>query len=309
MTKSSDVFAKARRELLMEYERGAQIDIARWISRFPDCKDDLLSYWMLLRSTPRLQANAKKLVPPRDDVAHQALRRAVEAISLGRGWLEDSVEPESEAQTRLGARLEAVRRSPNKAGGSAPAAFRKSAVYTWVVVALSEGRGSVSRLAAQKVTHLLERGLELKLFEEHKQMPLGPYDSTARYKTAEPIAKKKGWIEVSGTQLIPGATSDAAAQYARSYVRSPSVAQDFVKLLARLTDSQLETWATVEWVARDLIAERKPFDARSIRDRLATIRTWSPKLKKPNFSEEQVSEAVAALVRLRIVDTDLVDNL
>jgi hypothetical protein len=138
-------------------------------------------------------------------------------------------------------------------------------------------------------------------------MPFGPYDSGARYKTAEPIASRQEWLAISGTEIKPGPKSPLATRYARHYVRSTTVAQELVEFLAGLTDSQLETWATVEWVARDLISERRPFDAGNIRRRLATIKSWAPKLKKPNFTEEQVAEAIEALVRLRIVDTSPAD--
>ena len=302
MTKSAEAFANARRELLVEYERGAEINISEWISRFPEMLDDLLSYWMLLRATPRAKLATTKVAIRDRGVAERALNRAVETISLGRGWLEDAVDAESDEQAQIGERLAGVRRLPRRSSGKAPIPFRRAAVYAWVAVTLQEQRGSVSRLAAQKVTHLLERGLELGLFQEHRQMPLGPYDSTARYRDAEPIATKQEWLQVVGTQLKGGGKSDDAGRYARNYLRAPVVARALVAQLSRLSDAELETWATAEWVARDLISERKPFDATSIRKRLATIPSWSAKLRKPNFRKEELAAAIEALVRLKIID-------
>ena len=53
----------------------------------------------------------------------------------------------------------------------------------------------------------------------------------------------------------------------------------------------------------DLIAEHCAFDAKIVRGRLATIPAWSPKLGKPNFCEPFVTQALEALLRLRIIDT------
>ena len=143
--------------------------------------------------------------------------------------------------------------------------------------------GSATRLSAQKVTHLLERALDLRLFEDHKQMRLGPYDSSARYRNAEPIAKKQGWLAIEGTVLRPGAESTRVSSYARRYVRDDRVARDLVQVLAKLSDAELETWATIEWVMRELVADRARFDPASIRARLAATPAWAPRLATARF--------------------------
>jgi hypothetical protein len=303
MNKPDETFAKVRRDLLAHYERGVAIDISQWVARYPELRDDLLSYWVLLRGTRRIEPEQKTTAVHDRGIAEQGLRQAVEALALGRSWLADAIEPEAETQIQIGEQLQAVRRSPRRGTDKPPVPFRRAAVYAWVVVTLEKNRGTVSRLAAQKVVHLLERGLELGLFVEHKLMPLGPYDPTARYKDAEPIATRQKWLTVVGTQLTAGTNSNAVDRYARNYVRASDAARALVTHLAELSDAQLETWATVEWVARELVSARHPYDAKNIRRRLAEIPKWAAKLRKPHFSEGEVAAALEALVRLRIIDS------
>ena len=301
MKEPNKTFVEARRKLLLAYEQGAEIEISQWLSRYPSVRDELLDYWTWLRRTPRLDAVRPVAVDPRDVVAREELNRAVEAISLGSAWLDDAVDADENTEIGLGRRVAALRASPRPTGGVAKPAFKKAAVYAWVALTIADERGSATRLSAQKVSHLLERALDLRLFEDHKKMRLGPYDSSARYRDAEPIAKNQGWLAIQGTVLKPGTSSAKVSQYARRYVRDSRVAQDLVQVLAKLSDDELETWATAEWVARDLIAEGKKFDAASIRGRLSLTPEWSAKLQKPNFGPTHITEAIESMLRLRII--------
>lgn len=301
MKESNWAFVQARRELLLEYERGSDIEISQWLSRYPAIRDELLDYWIWLRRTPRLESLTASAPDAHDRVAKEELERAVEAISLGTGWLDDAVDADDNEEILLGRRIDELRSVPQQSGGTANAPFKKAAVYAWVALSITDERGSATRLSAQKVTHLLERALDLGLFEDHKQMRLGPYDSSARYRDAEPIAKRQGWLAIHGTVLKPGPSSTKVSGYACRYVRDDRVARDLVQVLARLSDPELETWATVEWVMRELIADGAKFDATSIRARLAAIPAWAPKLKKPNFAPARVAAASESMLRLRII--------
>ena len=301
MKEPNKTFVEARRKLMLEYEQGAEIETSQWLSRYPMIRDELLDYWTWLRRTPRLDTLRTVAADPRDFVAKEALHRAVEAISLGAAWLDDAVDVDKNTEISLGRRVAALRATPRPTAGVAKPAFRKAAVYAWVALKIADERGSATRLSAQKVSHLLERALDLHLFEDHKKMRLGPYDSSARYRDAEPIAEKQGWLAIQGTTLMPGASSAKVNEYARRYVRDNRVAQDLVQVLAKLSDAQLETWATVEWVTRDLVAERRRFDAASIRDRLSRTPAWSLKLEKPNFAPSFITQAIESMLRLRII--------
>ena len=301
MKEANKTFLEARRKLLLDHEQGVEIKISEWLSRYPTVRDELLDYWTWLRRTPRLDSVRPVALDPHDIVSKEELSRAVEAISLGSAWLADAIDADESTQIGLGRRVAALRASPRQTGGTAKPAFKKAAVYAWVALTIADKRGSATRLSAQKISHLLERALDLRLFEDHKQMRLGPYDSSARYRDAEPIAKKQGWLAIQGTVLKPGTASTKVGLYARRYVRDNGVAQDLVQVLANLSDDELETWATAEWVIRDLVAEGKKFDADSIRDRLSLIPAWSSKLQKPNFAPSCIADAIESMLRLRIV--------
>ena len=110
------------------------------------------------------------------------------------------------------------------------------------------------RALKQKATYLLECAMSLGVFREHGRKTLGPYDSAARYKDAEPIACKKGWLEVEGSTLRVPAGTDDWRRFAGRYLRSESLAKRFVDYLARFSDAELETMATVHSSVMDIAA-------------------------------------------------------
>jgi hypothetical protein len=115
----------------------------------------------------------------------------------------------------------------------------EAVVCAWVVSRLQRTRPRVTRLAAQKVTYLLEHAMLLGIFAEHDRKPLGPYDSKSRYRDAEPIARKKGWLSVEGTALRARDDLADLTQFVPRYVRNEAVAARFVDKLGELSDDQI----------------------------------------------------------------------
>ncbi len=187
-------------------------------------------------------------------------------------------------------------------------AFPKAVVCTGVVMCLQPNGSRVSRLAAQKVSYLLEQAMGLGVFVEHNQKPLGPYDSNSRYKDAEPMAKTKGWLTVSRTELKASALKPEMAKFLRGYVHSESMATRFVERLSGFSDDQLETIATVHWVERDLATADAKLEVDSILEQLARTPVWKPKLARSNFSRSSVSEALAFVIGVRLVTRSISDT-
>lgn len=206
---------------------------------------------------------------------------------------------EAEAQ-RIAEQVQELGKTPPKTLPSRRS-FRRAVVCAWVVKELSDLRNAVSRLALQKTTYLLENALTLNLFDEHRQKPLGPYDHTARYKDAEPIAAKKGWIRIVGSRLEAGEKSSEFEKYIGRYLRSADLARTLVRLFGQLTDEQLETWATVHWLARRMASTEPDVTAKGIREALNRDRQWSPKVQRPNFREDRIHEALEGLRKLGLL--------
>src|ERR1700752_2125133 len=299
--KSRDI-ERIKLELLGEYEREGLVDIAQWTRRFPEHREELIAYWMWLRGTPRLaDIDLAQSVATHDDIAEHALNQACMAVSLGRQWLEAAVDADGDAEGKLGLEMERLRLKSFGQTGTAPKAFRRAVVYSWVVSVLGERSVRVSRLATQKATYFLERGLSLGLFTEHQRKPLGPYDHQARYKDAEPIASKKGWLRVSGSTFEAGEQSSELSRYVGRYVRSEDLARRLLAVLARVSDSELETWATVDWAGRVLSAQGHAIAAVDVRRIFSQTPEWHGKLRRQNFREAAIARAIDRLSRLRLL--------
>ena len=159
----------------------------------------------------------------------------------------------------------------------------------------------MTRLATQKTIYFLEAGLDLGLFGGFQAMPLGPYDSRARYKDAEPIAVKKNWIVPEGTVLSTGDSITEASPYAGRYLRSETLASKLVDRLASLSDVELETWATVHAVANRIPHQQLEMVVEDIRRELAADIAWAGKLRKSNFSDTKIHQTLKHLKCLGLV--------
>ncbi len=294
-------------ELVSEYQDSGRVDIADWVRRYPEFRGELLDFWIALKGTREIDnADGNEGEPSTHDgeIYERALRDACLAITLGPQWLAPAVDPEIE---NLASDLAILRQTP-KVRDAKRLAFPKAVVCTWVVLSLQRSRSRVTRLAVQKVSYLLEQAIGLGIFVEHNQKPLGPYDSNARYKDAEPIAKAKGWLMVDGTELVASPPKPEMTKFLSGYLRSESVATRLVERLSGFSDDQLETMATVHWVGRDLVAAGAQVDLDSVVELLAQTPVWKPKLARSNFSRSSVSEALAFLGGLRLVATTVSDS-
>lgn len=288
-------------ELLSQYESSGRIDIAEWVRRHPAYREELIDFWMWLKGTRELQPDAPEPLDASEiETYEEALKNACLAVTLGRAWLKPAVDPESARLNSLASELEAIRQQPPRTRDPRTP-FRKAVVCTWVVARLQQRRPRVTRLAVQKVTYLLEQAMSLGIFVEHDQKPLGPYDRNARYKDAEPIACRKGWLQVTGTTLRASENLAELNRFLPAYVRAEEVASRLVDQLNRLSDDQLETLATTHWVARELEGANSEVTVTSIARALAQTAEWRAKLARPNFTERSVEEALSFLRRLRLV--------
>jgi hypothetical protein len=292
---------RLKQEMLERYEDGVAIDIAAWVARLPRYRDEILDYWIWLAGTPRLHEIDMTATPADDRIVDDFVRQTSLAVSLGPQWLNEAVDPDVVVDEEIGAQLGRLREKPFNPGGRAPKEFRRAVVYAWIVHTLSPQRQSVTRLAAQKVAYLLEQALAFGLFTEHEQKPRGPYDRKAKYRDAEPIAERSGWIRTQGANLEPLEVDDKFERYLRRYVRSLALAQRLVARLARLSDDQMETWATVAWAGRVLAGRATGITVDKVIEFLGSSAEWRAKLTHRNFTRESIAAALDRLSKLRLI--------
>jgi hypothetical protein len=297
-----DEIEQIKCELLERYEAGSVVDIFDWVSRYPQCREELLDFWVWLAGTPLLSEIETETRPEeRDQIAVDAVRQACLAISFGPQWLDKSFDFDPAEDDELGSALSQIRGKPYRFQGRASKAFRKAVVYAWIVQRLAPRRKQVTRLAAQKVSFVLERALCLGLFTDHQQKPLGPYDHKAKYRDAEPIATRSGWMLVQGSDLEPGEFAEKLCQYLPRYVRSESLALRLIERLERLADEELEVWATVIWAADAITVAGEKITVEALQSFLARSPEWSPKLRRASFCADALSSTLERLARLRLI--------
>lgn len=286
VTHAEQRIEEARRGILAELDAVGAVDTRRWLKEYPEVAKDLLDFiiWLEPEDEP-----APATWTDEGGVAEAAFRRALGEVKAA----------QAEDLRRLSLELHEIRSreqaAPNK---NAPLQFKRASVFAWTVANLKQRRDRVSRLAAQKSVYMLEQALGLHLFEEHQRKRLGPYDSTARYKDAEPIARKKMWIEEQGAALLPGTKAAEADRYAERYLRAVHLARQLVEILASLTDDELETLATVQAVVAELRKEGIEADVDAVKRRIAEIPEWAGKLSRRNFRNSDIARALQRITAL-----------
>lgn len=291
-------------ELVSEYENAGRIDIAVWVRQYPVHRMELLDFWVWLKGTPTAQMREWEpdhaIEADEIEAYKDSVRDACLAVTFGEAMLKPEAVSEMAELDALGADLERFRAQPSRVREQRQT-FRKAVVYTWVVSCLQQNRPRVTRLATQKVSYLLEHAMSLRVFIHHDRKPLGPYDYKSRYKDAEPVAKRKGWLKVSGTTLQASDDLAEMRKYLSAYVRSQELASRFVSYLSNRSEDELETLATVHWTARELGDVGDAVNIDTVWSALETSSDWQAKLRKPNFSRLRIGNALRLLEQLRLV--------
>lgn len=286
VTQAEQRIEEARRGILAELDAVGAVDTRKWLSAYPEVANDLLDFIIWLE---RDDATAPATWADEGGVAGAAFRRAFEQVKAA----------QAEDLRRLSLELHEIRSreqaAPNR---KAPLQFQRASVFAWTVANLGQRRERVSRLAVQKSVYMLEHALGLHLFEEHQRKRLGPYDSTARYKDAEPIARKKLWVDQQGAALLPGTKAAEADRYAGRYLRAVELARQLVEILAGLTDDELECLATVQAVVSELRKQGVEVGVPAVKQRIAEIPEWAAKLRRRNFRDRDITLALQRLSML-----------
>src|SRR5688572_2724125 len=76
-------------EILKEYDRSGTVDVADWVARYPEYRDQILEFWLWARpgAISSSSEETKPLGAIDAEVAEKSLRDAALAINLGAQWL------------------------------------------------------------------------------------------------------------------------------------------------------------------------------------------------------------------------------
>lgn len=290
-------------EMLTEFEQRGALDLAAWITRYPELRDELLDFaFWVWGSDPSSPVQAGTFAD-RGDVTARALGRV-------RSFLVE--EQQRAARERLlKDQLAKARQvvSSHRDRGKASVPFRRAAILSWVFDVLRGQAPQISRYRTHKTVYFLERAFDLKLFTGYKKKAAGPYDPGLRYKDAEPIAASQGWLRADGAQLVAGESAGGARRYARNYIRVEATALALIQYVSELSDNQLETWTTVDAACCELLQRRHVPTVSAIRHLLTENANWRDKLRKAHFEPQPIGEAMYHLCSLGFLPDAVCANL
>lgn len=296
---------RVKGQLLDEFEAGSVPDIADYVRRYPEHRQELLDFWVILGSSDRVSdLNASQADNALTEGESEIVRDLCLAVSLGPEWLEHSDEAGDRAVATVGAELRRLRAIDYEYGGTANRSWQRIVVYAWLASQTVDENGLVSRLELQKLAYLLEAAMSLGVFTSHRKHRLGPYDPSATYRDAEPKCISKGYLVASGQyEFKIGPKIDEALEYSGRYLREPAVAETFLRVLRTQTLDKwdLETLATVHAIAHAQL-KGQTASTENVRAALAADPTWKKKLERPNFAPARVSKALDLLARLRLLE-------
>jgi hypothetical protein len=281
--------------MLAEWVLKGSVSLEEWLARFPDSRDAVLQLALLIEAPGSIALEGVNLEWQDDrGVAGRARERLV-AKCRELAFQEHEREL---AASLPGARTAAARA---RSKGRAKAPFRRASILTWVLDQVRGESDQASRYVTHKTVYLLEHALELRLFTGFKKMAAGPYDPSLRYKDAEPIAERNGWLRRENENLVATRSSRAAHRYAVRYLGDPELARRFVLLVARLEPWELDTLATVHSAACELYNKRSEVDELGVERLLSDSAEWKQKLMKRHFARERISAALDHLRRLGLL--------
>jgi len=297
----SESLTDIKLRMAAEHTDTGAVDIERWIDENPDLPHEAIEF----AATLNWMGPDEEELPAATDIwvdhgnaARNARREGIQEMLRTAGHDPDLL---------LGSELARARREarplPPEISVATPE-FRRAVVYTWAADVLLRTRGEASRFATQKIAYLIERALELDLFVRHKKMAAGPYDWELRYVDAEPIAiEEKRWLKRDAADLgfTRGPNIDVALGYAPRYIGDATVAEYFARRLSSCTDDELETWATVDYCAVELMNAGKQVTVEAVKAEIRGEPKWRPKLTKPHFSDQAIQAAIGHLVSLGLL--------
>jgi type I restriction enzyme S subunit len=177
--------------------------------------------------------------------------------------------------------------------------FKQATIFAWVIQQLYTPGHPVSRFRAGKMIYLIERGMQLGLFQNYLKQAAGPYDPGLRYKGPENIAvHQQQWlVPVDESHFHPGPKINEVQKYARRYLNLAQAAA-VIEHFKTYQDQTLSRWTTVEMAARELRAQGETINPQRILSYIQTVMEWRHKLERDEFSPDLIAGTLAGLQKL-----------
>ncbi len=183
--------------------------------------------------------------------------------------------------------------------------FREAVLISAIVRAFYTPKiGNVSRQWYQKISYHHKRKMNdesakmYELLEEYEKKPAGPYKREMRYHGPEGIALSNEYLEKDGKQAFkPAKNIDQIDKYFYEYdYWNWKLFQNWtVPNLSYKSVKTLGVWATIDYCMLELKQKGKELNTENVLQFISESKEWEHKLKQPEFSPENIEEAIQEL--------------
>lgn len=298
----TEPFETIREQMRKELKTRGALDALGWLARYPQFRREITAFldeYLESSDDPALEPGEQELYESVAKRVIAAQHRVVEAE-----W----------AERQLGRRIAAQMAAAKPPTGKLRTKMR-AVIFAWTVGRLYEQDPLLDRVKMHKALYLLEAALRPRVFTTFKVSPEGVYDSTLKYRDAEPIGKQNQWIEVEEdlqrkpkvVRIRPGPKWGEVETDARRFIRDPALATDLLNLVAPFEGWDLAVWTTVLSAARRIIEGGEQVSIETVKTQIASHETWEKKLRQRLYSDKGIANAIARLERLHLIPADRID--
>lgn len=183
--------------------------------------------------------------------------------------------------------------------------FREAILISAIVRAFYAPKiGSVSRQWYQKISYLHKRKMNdesammYELLEEYGKKSAGPYKREMRYHGPEGITLSNEYLEAVGKKAFKPAKHIEQIDkyfYEHDYWNWNLFQNWTLPNLAYKSVKKLGVWATIDYCLLELKQSGKELSKKNVLQFISESKEWKHKIKQPEFSPENVEEAIQEL--------------
>jgi hypothetical protein len=180
-----------------------------------------------------------------------------------------------------------------------PLLEKKAILLSYIIFRSLEAKHPMARVKIAKQYYFVNQFMQQPLIENFQPMAAGPLDNDIF--AALELAQDRKWIVIE-----PQKGNEKPLSAGVSIVDTRSLVVDILGPAKEQVDEFLEStkdwgwetlerWATVHAVAQKVICLKQPLSVELIKSQIRSISSWEAKLKRSEFSDENIEKTIIGL--------------
>lgn len=175
--------------------------------------------------------------------------------------------------------------------------FKDAILISILAYKFGSERYPLGAFRRQKLSYFYKRHANMNI-DEYTKKAMGPYNSKLKYKGAENIAIRNGYVKnVRNRGIVATNKIAKVKEYYNRYYNSA----DMQWLDANFhyeNNNNLEVLATVDYAINDLVIQNKAITLANIKTYIASDEEWKPKLDLDYFTDKAIVNAMEKIKKL-----------